>query len=573
MGGKGQIAQLIRLGVRLEVDQFFAMAVTDLTFSPLRGFRRVINPAVVSTILLLAFGVFLVGCGGGDEAEPTDVGEPTPVSESSPESTEPAATSAISTPVPALDEPEPAAESEDEVDDKVQLLYRITRNRVGEPGSGDAVAAAREIGESGDLSFVVGLSDLIQVPLTRDELLFNANVILPVMQQLSGQDLAYDGKAWVEWVAKQPDLMLPEGYFGWKVDLLSQIDPRFRNYFTVDGSEGLMDPADIDLDLRFMVWGGVFQDDGTARSIPSLVEPAMVEAEEAVYLRDDDRVFGVSINGDSRAYPLRIMNWHEMANDVVGGVPVALAYCTLCGSGVLYETQLEDETYVFRSSGLLYFSNKLMYDLTTGGLWNQFTGVPVTGSLAGSGLELNVRPVTLTTWGDWLASHPDTLAMDINTGFPRNYSSEGVPGSAYVDYFSSPELWFPVNVYDERLQVKDVVYGIEIEGEAKAYPVDIIGEEVLVNDEVGGTNLVLLGNPGTKAVKVFERGDLEFTGLLTEHGTTTLTDSHGMEWQVTDSQLESKNGSGALARVGGRTSFWFGWRAFFPETELYGGGG
>lgn len=561
-------------GVRLDVARSYSLAVTTLILSPLRRFRKSVNLLAVSAILLLTLGMLLAGCGGGDEAEPTAVGELTPVSVSSPVSTEPAATSAASTPVAEAEEgeTETKAEGEDEGDSKVELLYRITRNRQGIPGNQDAVAAVREIGESGDVSFVVGLTDIIQVPLTRDELLFNANVVIPAMQQLSGQDFEYEGKEWVEWIAQQPNLKLPDGYFRWKVDLLSQIDPRFRNYFTVDGNERLMDPADIDLDLRFMVWGGVLQDDGSSRSIPSLVEPTMVTAEEADYLLSDDRVFGVSINGDSRAYPLRIMNWHEMANDVVGGVPVALAYCTLCGSGILYETQVEDRTYVFRSSGLLYFSNKLMYDLTTGGLWNQFTGSPVTGSLAGSELKLNVRPVTLTTWGDWLASHPDTLALDINTGFPRNYSPEGVQGAAYVEYFGSPELWFPVNVYDERLQVKDVVYGVEIGGEAKAYPVDAIGDEVLVNDEVGGTNLVLLGNPGTKAVEVFERGDVEFTGLLTENGTTTLTDSDGMEWRVTDSQLESADGGMAFARVAGRTSFWFGWRAFFPETELYGGG-
>ena len=455
---------------------------------------------------------------------------------------------------------------------KVEVLYRITRNRVTDPGNADAVAAIREIGESGDGEFVVGLADIIQTPLTRNELLFNVEQVIPVMQRLSGQGIEYDGKAWVEWVAQQPDLELPEGYFGWKVDLLSDIDPRFRDYFTAGDSDELMDPADIDLDLRFMAWGGVLQDDGSARSIPSLVEPKMVTAEEATYLENDDRIFGVSINGDSRAYPLRIMNWHEMANDVVGGVPVALAYCTLCGSGILYETEVDGHTYVFRSSGLLYFSNKLMYDLTTGGLWNQFTGVPVTGSLAGSGVELNVRPVTLTTWGDWRASHPDTLALDINTGFPRNYSSEGAPGAAYVDYFSSPELWFPVNVYDERLQVKDMVYGIEIGGSAKAYPVDMVGEEGLVNDEVGGRGLVLIGNPGTKSVEAFERRGGEYVGLVRENGVTTLTDSDGVEWRVKDERLEALDGSGeALARVSGRTSFWFGWRAFFPDTEVYGG--
>ena len=103
---------------------------------------------------------------------------------------------------------------------------------------------------------------------------------------------------------------------------------------------------------------------------------------------------------------------------------------------------------------------------------------------------------------------------------------------------------------------------------------DIIGEEVLVNDEVGGTNLVLTGNPGTKAVEAFERMDIEFTGLLTENGTTTLTDANGVEWRVTDERLEALDGSGeTLARVSGRTSFWFGWRAFFPDTDVYGGGG
>ena len=92
-----------------------------------------------------------------------------------------------------------------------------------------------------------------------------------------------------------------------------------------------------------------------------------------------------------------------------------------------------------------------------------------------------------------------------------------------------------------------------------------------MNDEVGGTNLVLIGNPGTKAVEVFERGDVEFVGLLTENGVTTLTDADGVEWRVRDERLEALDGSGeALARVSGRTSFWFGWRAFFPDTEVYG---
>ena len=115
---------------------------------------------------------------------------------------------------------------------------------------------------------------------------------------------------------------------------------------------------------------------------------------------DDELVFGVEINGDARAYPLRILDWHEMFNDVVGGVPVALAYCTLCGSGILCETLLppRSERLIFGSSGFLYRSNKLMYDHQTHSLWDQVTGRPIVGPLTGSGIELKVRPVAITSW-------------------------------------------------------------------------------------------------------------------------------------------------------------------------------
>ena len=541
-------------------------------FNSLRRIRKPMAVSIGSAVVLLALLGVIAGCeGGGEGEEPTAVVELTPVPVSSPGATEAPSTE---TPTPVLSEPAPTLQAETGESGMADLLYRLSQGRISNPGNITALTALREIAASGDWTYIAALTDLIQVPLTRNELLYNVEQVIPVMQQLSGQSFEYDGKAWVEWLAQQPDLQLPEGYFRWKVDLLSDIDPAFRSYFTTGSGGELIDPAKIDLDLRFLVWGGVLQDDGSSRSIPSLVEPAMVEAAEATYLESTDRVFGVAINGDARAYPLRIMNWHEMANDVVGGVPVALAYCTLCGSGILYDTDVDGDKYVFRSSGLLYFSNKLMYDLTTGGLWNQFTGVPVTGSLVDSDIRLNIRPVTLTTWGDWLATHPDTLALDINTGYPRNYSSEGQPGAAYTEYYGSPDLWFPVGEYDERLLAKAVVYGVEIEGEAKAYPVEMVGMEALVNDEVGGKGLVLLGNLGTKTVLAFERMDARFVSLLGEEGETTLVDENGVEWRVGDEKLEALDGSGQeLSRVPGRTSFWFAWRAFFPETGLYGSGG
>ena len=130
------------------------------------------------------------------------------------------------------------------------------------------------------------------------------------------------------------------------------------------------DPAKTEnMRIRFeeITWGGAVFD-----GIPSLDNPTMIAAPDADYLLETDLVFGIEINGDVRAYPLRIMGWHEMFNDVIGGVPVALAYCTLCGAGILYETKLKDrkKPFVFGSSGLLYRSNKLMFDRTTNSLWN-----------------------------------------------------------------------------------------------------------------------------------------------------------------------------------------------------------
>jgi hypothetical protein len=120
----------------------------------------------------------------------------------------------------------------------------------------------------------------------------------------------------------------------------------------------------------------------------------------------DDPVIGVAINGDVRAYPRRIIDWHEMVNDVVGGVPVSLAYCTLCGSAVLYDGRLEGRTLRFGTSGLLYRSNKLMYDRETRTLWEQYSGEPVWGPLVGSGLRLEVLPAVHTRWSEWSCTRP-----------------------------------------------------------------------------------------------------------------------------------------------------------------------
>ena len=208
-----------------------------------------------------------------------------------------------------------------------------------------------------------------------------------------------------------------------------------------DMAEMMNPEAPIVIDAREIMWGGVRVD-----GIPPLEFPTQVlPAEAAEWINDSDIVVGVEIDGDARAYPIRIIAWHEMVNDTIGGVPVSLAYCTLCGSPILFDGRVGSEVYRFGTSGLLYRSNKLMYDRNTRTLWNQFSGRPAWGPLVGQDIRLKVLPVVVTTWGDWFVRHPDTTVLSINTGFVRDYG----PGVAYNDYFNSPLTWFNVPVEDE----------------------------------------------------------------------------------------------------------------------------
>ena len=137
------------------------------------------------------------------------------------------------------------------------------------------------------------------------------------------------------------------------------------------------------------------------------------------------------------------MDWHEMANDVIGGKSISLAYCTLCGSAILYAGDHpqapEGKPFTFGSSGLLYRSNKLMYDRATDSLWNHMEGKPVAGPLAASGIQLKTLPVVQTTWQRWRKRHPDTKVLSLDTGYERDYS----PGAAYGRYFRTQKLMFP----------------------------------------------------------------------------------------------------------------------------------
>jgi hypothetical protein len=220
--------------------------------------------------------------------------------------------------------------------------------------------------------------------------------------------------------------------------------------------------------------------------------------------------------------------------------------------------------FTFGSSGFLYRSNKLMYDRQTDTLWHQLWGTPAFGPLVGSGIQLERLPVTLTTWQDWYAQHPDTKVMDFDTGFVRDYSV----GAAYADYFASPDTMFPVWRRSELLPTKSWVFTQLIDDQPKAYPLPVLANELVVNDTHAGQALVVIHEDGGHGARAYRRGDHTFT-VASPKTTVLLLDETGAEWQVTENALISASGE-ELTRLPGHMAYWFGWFSFYPHTAVYG---
>lgn len=234
--------------------------------------------------------------------------------------------------------------------------------------------------------------------------------------------------------------------------------------------------------------------------IPALTDPQLVSAAVAESLAPTERVVGVSVQGESRAYPLRILNYHEIVNDTLAGTPIVVTYCPLCDSAVVFRRQVEDQVLEFGVSGLLYQSNVLMYDRSRGAqsLWSQLAGQAVSGPF--SGTRLTPLPVELTTWGRWRGEHPKTTVLGPQTGHRRRYDV-----NPYTDYFRSSELMFPVGATDARLPQKSRVLGVVVGDEAKAYPLpDPDRERGVWQDMVGGRTLQLATDPASGNIRLVD---------------------------------------------------------------------
>ena len=407
-----------------------------------------------------------------------------------------------------------------------------------------ALAALTRIEQNGHESSASMLIEMIHFVPGRRVLA----ALIALVEKTSGRPFDGDVNAWYEWLWSAERAMHPD-YAEFKALLYAPIDPRFREYFE-------RRPQSL-IRLDEIRWGGVRRD-----GIPPLKNPAMIAASEAGWLQDTDVVFGVAINGDVRAYPKRILAWHEMFKDRIGGRELAGVYCTLCGALVLYDVTVGGVQHEFGTSGFLYRSNKLMYDHATKSLWSTLTGSPVVGRLAGNGIELESLYVVTTTWKEWRTRHPNSQVLSRETGHRRDYSE----GAAYRDYFASDRLMFTVPKRDGRLPNKAEVLALRLPQaprEALAIAADYLATRPIHHARIGNMNVVVLTD-ASGANRVYEARETTFVNW---DNATTARDSLGGAWRVDESQLTAPNGQ-TLKRLPAHRAFWFGWHAAFPDTRL-----
>lgn len=355
-----------------------------------------------------------------------------------------------------------------------------------------------------------------------------------------------------------PDL-LPE-------DIPSALDdPRHSDF-----PEPLVDPAEIRP-------GGPPPD-----GIPSIDDPRFVPVSEVDWLADAEAVLALKAGGEARAYPLRIMIWHELVNDVVGGVPVTVSYCPLCNSAVAYDRRLGPHVLDFGTSGRLLNSSLVMYDRQTESLWAHFTGQAIIGYLAGA--ELDLVPVQTVSFDAFREAHPDGAVLSLETGYPGYAGRYGQnPYVGYDDPDGTPFLYRGPT--DDRLAPMTRVLAVRGDGPAAAIPLDVLRREGVVSFAAQGRDLIALYAPGAVSAldtaDVAEGRDVGSTGVflaevdgrpVTLEPTGDGTFADAADGSVFDVLGRRRSGSGSdLTPVEHLDTFWFAITAFDPETEIAAG--
>jgi hypothetical protein len=359
----------------------------------------------------------------------------------------------------------------------------------------------------------------------------------------------------------------------------------------VEGDDSMLLPASsppsnlvysdwrTDFDKRTVEWGEILSGGPPKDGIPAIDEPTFENVEEAAsWLSERDPVILFEHGGDARAYPLAILIWHEIANDTVGGKPVAVTFCPLCNASIVFDREFEGQVLDFGTTGLLRNSDLIMYDRQSETWWQQFTGQGIVGEWAGR--QLAFLPSQVISFGDFAAAYPDGQVL-ARPGLTRSYGAN--PYTGYDSLGEQPFLF--TGKVDNRLAATERVVGLEVNSEIMAYPFAEAAAAGAINDEVGGIPLVVFHKPGTASAldspTIAEGRDVGSTAVydrrvdgqtltFSANGDGAFTDAEtGSTWtllgQATNGPLAGK----ALTQLLAFDHFWFAWAAFHPTTEVY----
>ena len=295
--------------------------------------------------------------------------------------------------------------------------------------------------------------------------------------------------------------------------------------------------------------------------IPSIDNPKFAPVSESQFVPDTTFVIGLDINGEKRAYPLFIMVWHEIVNDSVGGVPVAVTYCPLCFTNQVFERVIDGKEVEFGTSGKLYNSNLVMYDRLTDSYWSQALGVAITGEL--TGYELKRIPFDVISWADWKTLYPETLVLTTETGHIRSYGVD-----PYGDYYTDPRILFPVEHEDDRMHPKELILGFHEDDAFKAYKQDDVESAIVINDIFNNKPMMLVSLFSGDS-RAFDR-TVNGKVLTFDFVDDVIIDLESKSKWNFDGVATSGSMEGIqLVRLPFNPGFWFEWVAFHPDTEVY----
>lgn len=313
--------------------------------------------------------------------------------------------------------------------------------------------------------------------------------------------------------------------------------------------------------------------------IPAIDHPTFVSPNKARrWLDGQEPVIAVEINGEARAYPLQILIWHELVNDVIGGIPVAVTFCPLCHSAIVFDRRLEGRVYDFGVSGLLRYSDMIMYDRQTESWWQQAIGEAIVGDLTGK--RLKQLPSQIVSFKDFAAAHPEGKVLSRNTGYHRRYGQN--PYVGYDRITSRPFLYDGPK--DDRLRPMERVVVVSLNGKHKAYPYAITSKRHVIHDRIGDQEIVIFHAPGTLSALDRERivasRDVGATGVFIPRlGERHLTFDYqrgwfvdretSSRWNILGHCVEGSLKGERLEPVVHGDYFAFAWLAFRPDTEIY----